>query len=106
MRCGWCCLLRALAACLLAAAQFNAHTATSVLRQLVTDRCMCCVSPLDDVFGVRAQGSYLYPDSSLYSGSWKAGKKHGQGAWQSLQAATISSAAFVLPPVCVQCREL
>lgn len=27
----------------------------------------------------RVQGSYLYPDKSLYTGGWKAGKKHGQG---------------------------
>jgi len=25
------------------------------------------------------QGSYLYPDSSMYTGGWKAGRKHGQG---------------------------
>jgi hypothetical protein len=27
------------------------------------------------------QGSYHYPDGSFYTGAWKAGKKHGQGAF-------------------------
>lgn len=39
------------------------------------------------------QGTYLYPDSSLYTGSWKAGKKHGQGKFrvQGLGAVTETS---------------
>lgn len=43
----------------------------------------------------RVQGSYLYPDKSLYTGGWKAGKKHGQG-----EAARLGSTSMCLqsPP--------
>lgn len=40
------------------------------------------------------QGSYLYPDSSMYTGGWKAGRKHGQGEFAC--ADTVSRLLLLL----------
>lgn len=35
------------------------------------------------------QGTHLYPDHSYYTGSWKAGKKHGQGTYWDTSAGCL-----------------
>jgi hypothetical protein len=58
--------------------------------------CETCVTDRAPVLS-RVQGSYLYPDMSLYTGGWRAGKKHGQG-----EAARLGSK----PARCQRCFHL